>query len=268
MPLKHQNTKAALKLIPFVLLCFCGQTIAQQNKIATIEINEVVSAYVDRPGDLYLLLKNNTLKKFDSIGNELYGKKYTATPTLFDPRDGARMFMYQKETGLCSFYSNETKQEFIIEQQYAIEPVLACASGDHNIWLLDKADLSIKRINPSLTKVLTEATINQKQFIQKPEILSMREYQNFLFIHEKNSGILIFNSLGIQIRKIPATEITYFNFLGEELYYKKNEKLIFHDLFDSATREVPVDPSCTIILLTDRRQFLLYQNRLEIFKNH
>lgn len=178
------------------------------------------------------------------------------------------MFKYQKETGQFSFYSEETKQDFLIEQQYAIEPTLACASGDHNIWLFDHADFSIKRINPSLSKVLAESLIDQKQFSTQPQLLLMREYQNFLFILERNSGILIFNSLGIQIKKIQVTEIDYFNFLGEELYYKKNDKLIFYDLFDSSIHEEPVDPASKIALLTDSRRFLIYPNRVDIFKNH
>lgn len=244
-----------------------GQTFAQSNKIATAELQDVASAYIDRPGDLYLLLKNNTLKKFDSLGNLLYEKKHAVAPTLFDPRDGARLFMYQKETRLCSFYSDETKQEFMVESHYAIDPVLACSSGDHNVWVLDRADLSLKCINPILTKVTAELPIDQKQFSVQPQFTSMREYQNFLFLLDKNSGILIFNRLGIQVKKIFITDIDFFNFLGEELYFKKNDTLYFLDLFDSSTHQESVDPLCTFILITDSRRFIIYPNRLEIYKN-
>jgi hypothetical protein len=266
MPLKHQNTKAALQLIPFVLLCFCGQTFAQQNKIASIELKDVVSAYVDRPGDIYILQQNNHFHKFDLQGNTILDKQLTQSPTYFDPRDGARMFLYQKENNQFTFYSEETEQKFSLEPQYAIDPALVCSSGDHNIWLFDQSDASIKRINPSQSKVLVESLIDQKQFTGKPDFVFMREYQNFLFILDKNSGILIFNSLGIQIKKISITSIEYFNFLGEELYYKKNDKLILHDLFDSSIRELPIDPTCKFALLTDRRKFLVYPNRLDIFE--
>jgi len=239
---------------------------SQQKKISSIELSDVEAAYVDRPGDIYIYQKNNTLKKFDSLGNLVLEKKFDQQPTVFDPRDGARMFTYFRKSGQCSYFSEETKQEFLIEQQYAIEPIMACSSGDHNIWIFDQADFSIKRVNPSLSKVVAESIIDQKQFTHQAEIIFMREYQNFLFLLEKNSGILIFNSLGIQIKKIPATEIGYFNFLGEELYYKKNDKLIFHDLFDSSMREESVDPNCTFALLTDRRQYVVYPNRVDIFK--
>jgi hypothetical protein len=255
------------------ILAFClplwiqsNSSFAQQEKITTINVANVEVAYVDRPGDLYLKLNDNTLLKFDTLGNLLYKKKLEDF-TVFDPRDGARMFQYQKTKGVFSFYSEETSQEFHIEQQYALEPVLACASGDHNIWLLDWSDVSIKKINPAQSKVLVESLIDRKQFTKPLDIIAMREYQNFLFVHEKSSGILIFNSLGIQIKKIADKEIEWFNFLGEELYYKKKDKLIFHDLFDTSMREEPADPLCTFALLTDRRKYLIYPAKVDIFKN-
>ena len=71
-----------------------------------------------------------------------------------------------------------------------------------------------------------------------------------------------------KIKKIEAPEVEYINFLGEELYFKKNDKLIFYDLFDASTREQSVDPACHFALLTDTRTFLTYSNRVEIFENH
>jgi hypothetical protein len=240
--------------------------ISQQKKIASIEIPNVESAYVDRPGDLYILLKDNTLKKFDTLG-VLVHEQVLDAPTTFDPRDGSRLFIYSQRAQRFAFFSPETKQAFPVEQQYAIDPVLACASGDNHVWILDRSDWSLKRINPSQSKVIAEALIDQKQFAKTPEFTFIREYQNFLFMIDKNSGIIIFNSLGKQIKKLSASKVDYLNFLGEELYYKVNDKLLFYDLFDSSTREVPIDPTSKFTLLTDVRKYVVYQNRIEIFKN-
>lgn len=240
--------------------------ISQQKKITSIEISNVESAYVDRPGDLYVLLQDKTLKKFDTLG-VLVSEQVLDSPTTFDPRDGARLFIYSQHSQRFSFFSQETKQEFSIEQHYAIDPILACASGDNQVWILDRSDWSLKRINPSQQKVIAEASIDQKQFTKAPEFTFIREYQNFLFMIEKSSGILIFNSLGKQIKKLGASKIDYLNFLGEELYYKVNDKLLFYDLFDSSTSEVPTDPTSKFTLLTDLRKYVVYQNRIDIFEN-
>lgn len=262
-PLRLCGKKNSTLLIFFLSLS--TPTISQQ-KITSIEISNVESAYVDRPGDLYVLLKDKTLKKFDTLG-VLVSEQVLDSPTTFDPRDGARLFTYSQHSQRFSFFSQEIKQAFPVEQHYAIDPILACASGDNQVWILDRSDWSLKRINPSQSKVIAEAAIDQKQFTKAPEFTFIREYQNFLFTIEKNSGILIFNSLGKQIKKLSASKIDYLNFLGEELYYKVNDKLLFYDLFDSTTREVPTDPACKFMLLTDIRKYVVYQNRIDIFEN-
>lgn len=236
-----------------------------QTLIATIEISNVQSAYVDRPGDLYILQKNNTLKKYDTLGTLVREYLFPAPPNTFDPRDGARLFVSFNEK--CSFFSDETKQEFVIGQEFAIEPSLICASGDHNVWVWDKADFSLKKISSSQSKVLTEVFLVEDIFSPKPEILLMRDYQNFLFILEKKIGIVVFNGLGKRIRIIREPDLTYFNFLGEELYFKKDNKLIFHDLFDVTTREEAIDPACQYALITDIRKYLIYENKIDVFKN-
>ena len=252
------------KILPFLILSL--PIYAQEAKPGIIKISDLQSAYVDRPGDLYILQKNGTLKKFD-IGNNIVNDiPFPSIPIAFDPRDGARMFVCFKST--CSYFSAETRQEFDIEPQYAIDPQLMCSSGDHNFWILDRSDVSIKRIDPKQSKVIADTPIDQKQFTMTPEFTFMREYQNFLFIIEKNSGILIFNSLGKQIKKIPITQVEHLGFLGEELYYKKKDKLYFYDLFDASTREMPIDARCRYAFLTDTRKYLVYENRIEIFEIH
>ena len=153
-----------------------------QALIKTIEISDIESAYIDRPGDLYILQKKN-IKKYDVQGNLVTELKLEGKPMVFDPRDGARLFSCIDNK--CSFFSDQTKQEFTIPQEFVIEPSMICSSGDHNVWVLDKADFSLKKIAPTESMVLAEVAVDATLFKQKPEILMMREYQGFLFILDK-----------------------------------------------------------------------------------
>jgi hypothetical protein len=238
-----------------------------QKKITTIDIKDVASAYVDRPGDLYILHTDNRISKFDTLGMPIGNLSFEQSPTVFEPRDGARMFIYFTDTKQGSFFSPETKQEFTIQNHFAIEPILATSSGDNHVWIVDKADWSVKRFDPKASKIIAESLIDKTQFEGEPKIIAIREYQNFLFVLEKNTGILIFNGLGKQIKKIVGKDISYFNFLGEELYYKKDNKLIFYDLFDGTTREETVDSKSLYTLLTDARKYVVYSNRIDVFEN-
>lgn len=254
-----------LKKILVLLLLTSTHAFAQQTLVTSIKISDVQAAYIDRPGDLYILQKKNVIKKFDTQGNLISEFNFENKLSAFDPRDGARLFSCFNST--CSFFSDETKHEFVIEKEFAIEPSMICSSGDHNVWVLDKADLSLKKISPSESKVLTEVILDPDMFKKKPEILFMREYQNFLFILDKNVGIVVFNGIGKRIRVIREPNLSYFNFLGREIYFKKDGKLVFYDLFDTTTREEPIDPTCKYALISDIRTYLIYENKIDILEN-
>ena len=98
------------------------------------------------------------------------------------------------------------------------------------------------------------------------DITFMREYQGFLFLQEKGKGIHVFNGMGRWIKSITASNLAYFNFLGEELYYPSRGKLIFTNLFTGEQRETSVSNNFEIALATDERLFLLQKNRIDFFE--
>ncbi|MFN8335902.1 MAG: hypothetical protein U0U09_12315 [Cyclobacteriaceae bacterium] len=248
------------------IVCSPLLTIAQK-RITVVDIRDVASAYVDRPGDLYILHTDNKVSKFDTLGMPVADMGFERKPTIFDPRDGARMFIYFADVKQGSFFSVGTSQGFFIYDYFAMEPMLATSAGDNQVWIIDKGDWSLKKLDPKASKIVAEATIDKAQFQTDPDFTAVREYQNFLFVLDKNAGILIFNGIGKQIKKIEGKDIPYFNFLGEELYYKKNDKLIFYDLFDGTTREESIDSKCLYTLLTDARKYVVYADRIEVFGN-
>lgn len=261
---RQAQTDMTVRKLLFLLLLVSPLLTTAQKKIASVDVRNVACAYVDRPGDLYILHTDGHISKFDTLGKPVENLTFEQAPTLFEPRDGARMFVYVEGDRLARFFSPETKQEISIQDHFAVEPIFAASSGDNLIWIVDKADWSIKRLDPRNPKMIAEALIDRTQFKGDPQIVTIREYQNFLFVLESNTGILVFNGIGKQIKKIAAPGITYFNFLGRELYYKKDDNLIFYDLFDGSTREEAVDKESRYTLLTDTRKYVVYANRIEV----
>lgn len=254
-------------LITAALCILAFTATAQQKKIASVSIQKPVTAYVDRPGDLYVRISPTKILKFDTLGKPAGEFLFEQNATVFDPRDGARMFVYLADAKKASFFSSETKKEIAIEAHYAIEPVLVTSAGDHQLWIVDKSDWSIKRIDPRTASVVAEMLIEQTQFKHSPDFTAIREYQGFLFLIEKETGILIFNSLGRQVKKITLPGVEYLNFIGEELYYKKGDTIFFYDLFDGSTREQKTNASAQFVLLTDIRQYVVYKDQIVVFKN-
>jgi hypothetical protein len=253
----------------FLSLIFVSYAKAPAQKlIKSIPVNdEVTYATVDRPGEIYIVTKQGHIRRFDTNGNPVSEYKNQATPTLFDPRDGARLFGYFRQDQHYSYLSPslEVTKSLPVEPSFAVEPWLLCISGDYNIWILDAGDMSLKRINGMSGTLEVDQKMDDTLIRKAADITFMREYQGFLFLLHQEKGILIFNKMGRWIKTIERLQLKYFNFLGEELYYPEGNHVKFLNLFTGETRTIPGSQTAQFILLTDERMYTLENANLNFF---
>ncbi|MBT1704134.1 hypothetical protein [Chryseosolibacter indicus] len=250
--------KAKFPLV-FLLLCITEIVLAQ-TRINTIEVSDtIISATVDRPGELYIVTKTGQIHRYSEDGKLMALYKAKSVPTLFEPRDGARLFAYYRETQQYDLLnpSFDVTRSFRVDSAFAIRPWLVCPSGDNKLWILDQEDNSLKRVNMRESVVETEANIDLKIIKDASVFTAMKEYQGFVFLLHPQQGVYIFNALGKHIKTIEVRGISSLQFLGEELYYIKNNKAHLFNLFTADTRVIAL-PSVTLFtLITDRRLYQL-----------
>lgn len=242
-----------------LLLLSLTQTFAQK-KIKSVTLSDqIVYATVDRPGELYVLTRNNQIQKFDIDGKLLSVYKNLPSPTAFDPRDGARLFAYFRQDQHYSFLSPsfDITSSYSIDPSFAIEPWLICISGDYNLWILDASDFSLKKVNVKTASVEVDIKVPESLSKTTSSYTSIREYQGFLFLLSKENGIAIFNSMGKWLKTIESRGLSFFNFLGEELYYLREGKVVFFNLFSAETREISAPAVAQFVLITDERIFAI-----------
>lgn len=255
-----------------VLVCSLFVTLslsAQFKKIKEIEfIDPVVSLAVDRPGEVYVTTEKDHLQRYDVNGKLLSLYKDHPFPTLFDPRDGSRLFAYYRDTQQFAYLNSsfEDVNRLSLDSAFAIEPWLICASGDYNIWVLDAADFSIKKINTRDGHLLVELLLPDNFSKEKLNYIGLREYQGFLFISDKSGQVHILSSMGKYLRSLSITNPTSINFLGEELYYVNEDTLHFFDLFTTETRIQRLPEPATYAILTDERLFLAHGKMVNVFE--
>lgn len=252
------------RLIAIVFLLSPLLASAQGKIIRTLSVSDTISfAAVDRPGELYIQTNSGQLQKFDKDGNLLGLVKHPTPPTLFDPRDGSRLFAFIRSMRQYWMMnpSFEVTSAHVLDSAFAIDPWLICSSGDHNLWVLDASDNSLKKIDTKTGVVRVEIGAPVKS---KEHVTYMREYQGFLFVLDKEEGILIFNSVGKLIRVIAGKNMPFFNFLGEELYFPLDQKLNYFNLFSAENRQFDLPKGARFVLLTDERQYIVKDTTIEI----
>lgn len=250
-----------------MLLLVSTSLLAQNPKLVAVTLpDSVTAAFIDRPGELYVQLHNGRLLRYDKDGNLRASAQATTPPTLFDPRDGARLFAYYR-AGQQYTYLNPSFEAGIlnpIDAAFAADPWLVCASGDYNVWILDAADWSLKKIDTQKGIVLVETPVAGVAADKREAITYMREYQGFLFLLERGEALHMYSSMGKHLRTLAAPGIRYFNFLGEEVYFDTNGRRQLFNLFGAkyyyAEGLVPQD----FVLQSDERMYIIDGKTLEV----
>ncbi len=242
-------------------------TVPAQEKISTITLTDtLVSVAIDRPGDFYIVTSGE-IQRFDKDGKLSLLYKAETVPALFDPRDGARLFAYYRHDQHYELLSPsfEPMATYQIDPSFAIQPWLACPSGEYKLWILDQADRSLKKVNTKTSEVEVEVVVDSS-LIQKPvAVTTMRDYQGFVFLLIPAKGLLIFNGLGKHIKTLDIPGVDAFNFLGEELYYVRGDNIEFLNLFTTETRSMKIPAGYWQALLTDERMILVAHKKIDIF---
>ena len=257
-----------IRSIIFCLVFFSLHAVAQKKIISREVTDEIVFATIDRVGELYVVTKNGQIQKFDINGKLISLYKNGPGPTLFEPRDGSRLFAYFRKDRKIEYLnpSFEVSTAALIDSAFVIDPWLACSSGDHNIWVLDAEDRTMKKISPRTSTVEVDVKFPENLSRDFDNIKFAREYQGFFFLLDQQKGIHIFNGMGRWTKTIPIQALSYFNFLGEELYYPVDNGLALVNLFSGEKREIPLNKSFKFALLSDERLFLIQRNSIDFFE--
>lgn len=251
-----------------VVLLLSALTVSAQElkKLRDINLPATVDRIsVDRLGGFYTV-HDCGINKFDPEGKAVH--KYQprgCMPTeLVEAWGNARVFAFQKSHPRFIVFNPEMEiLDFIsIDPAFAVEPQLATPAPDmSSFWILD-IDKSLKKIDGASRTVSFESDTLKSI---TGNFSYMREYQNMLFLLEPSTGIFVLNKLGQLIATIQATNINYFNFAGEDLYYLKDNAVYFYDIFSKDTYSVSVPASYKFVVATDERLILIKDGHAEVF---
>jgi hypothetical protein len=247
----------------FIIVAFGA--LAQSKTVSFETSSEIIWAGVDRPGDLFVLLKNGEVQKFDKQARKLGSHTFKKPPRIFDPLDGTQSFYFLAGSNSYGNLSSDMVDvsEKTLDPSFAVSPTLVCPAL-HELWILDSTDLSLAKTKVNASEVSFETSL-QAISKKKPEFVMMREYQNYLFLLDRNNGIHLFNGLGKYVKTIAETGLNYFGFLGEELYFIKGNQVVLIDLYTNERRMLPLPSPANFVLLTDDKLFAVDTKKVSIF---
>ena len=117
---------------------------------------------------------------------------------------------------------------------------LATISSDNNIWVVDATDFSIKKYNVEANILDVVSPLDIILDADDYQVDYIREYQNLLFLYDKNKGIFLFDNFGSLQRKFTLPGLDFLNFYGDHIYYIKDGFLTFMNIYNGALYGIPL----------------------------
>ncbi len=255
----------------FTLLFFTREADKKLQLIREIKINTPSKASIDRAGNIYVVDNTDQLYRFDPIGEfQLdYSPPKPAEITLMEAWQGLRIFLFFRDLQEYSFLNR-----YLANQQgnYSFINIgfveMAAPSYDNNIWLIDQVDFSMKKYDifkqETLSTTPFDLLLNPEQY----EITFIKEYQNKVYVGDRNSGILLFDNFGNFIRKYSQPGLNSFNFYKDIIYFIDNGKIILINLYNDDHQEItlPKEGPYHHVLIFEERYYLFTDSSMQIYK--
>lgn len=235
--------------------------------INEFEVDEPQSASLDRKGSLFIAERSGIINKYGS-GGEIdltYSASRNSKITLLEAWSTLDVLVfyggYQSVTILNRFLSPITEVSLQDKIGFAR---LATFSGESNLWVIDDSDFSLKLLDLSLDLITIVTPFNQILDPDDYDISYIREYQNLLFIVDKNTGILVFDNLGNYLRTIEAKGLTFTGFINDEIYYAIDNELTLVNIYSEEQRTINL-PSDGMALVSNDKVYLIGERTVKVF---
>jgi hypothetical protein len=251
--------------------CARGQALHVER---TLELGQPRLLASDRYGNLYVADQEGNINRYDSLGNFSlnFSPPKLAEVSLLDARPTVRIFAFYREL-----------QEFTLLDRFLV-PIdqfrldlpelgfvrVAAPSLDNQLWLYDDVNFAIKKFDKNANRVTFRVPLDLLLSGSADyDINYLAEYQNQLFVNDRNSGILWFDNLGNLQRKL-TTQTEGFNFWGDELYFLEGEAIRFVHLYLGREHRWPLPTGLVSkvkqVIVQGKRAYLLTESLLLVCK--
>jgi hypothetical protein len=210
----------------------------------SVPIDFPTAASIDKTGSLYIGNRQGEVIKFSSFGKEL---------TTFIPQQPSAIGSLEAWQMLRVFVFYDKSQQYIFLDRFlnASQPhflkdvtpgnaLHATIGEDNSLWLINETSLSLEKYDLRTGSQLVNTPF-QLFLEQDFQFFKIKTYQNKVFISMGKQGMLVFDTFGNFVQKLPLDNITNFDFCDDGLYYLNQNQIHYYNLhtFQERTMAYP-----------------------------
>jgi hypothetical protein len=263
------------RLTIWLFLLLPVASIAQVDSVFRFERqwgNQVVDFYVDALGSLYILNKNDQLKKVDANGDSVavfsairrYGQLYS-----IDVTNPLKILLYYKDFGtvvtLDRFLS--VRNTLDLRRQNIFQAKAVGLAYDNNIWLFDEQEGRLKRIGED-GKLILQTNDLRLLFDTLPSPDFLTDQDGLVYLYDSVKGVYLFDYYGALKSRIPFIGWRDFMVLSHSIYGRKETEIFKYEPGSLDMRQIKIPPqfqSATRIRISQQKLYVHQDGVLRIY---
>lgn len=258
-----------------LLLCitgWCGSARAQQ-LMPVKEINaEITDFTTDNLGNIYLLTKENQLKKYNEKGDSVsvyndvrrFGKVF-----CMDASNPLKLMLYYKDFSTVLELDRllNVRNTIDLKKLNIFQPKAVGVSNDNRTWVYDEMDARLKKVAEDGSLLL--ATTDLRQALDTlPSPIKLADQDAVVYLYDPEKGVYLFDYYGTLKNRIPFRHWLDFQVLGKYMFGRKANILYRYEpgsLSLSEQNMGTVFDEALKVRISTQRIYILYPGKLVIY---
>ncbi len=233
--------------LSFILVCIIclSQIMAQTYQLdllRKVTMAEPQMVSTDIYNHIYIADEQGNVTQYNAQGDSLlrYAPPQPARIHILEAWKGLKILLFYKDLQSYTWLNRflvATQNKVLQNEQIGFTRLLSYAA-DGNLWLFDDQDFSLKKFQDNQNKVLLTTPCDLLFSPRNYQLTFLREYQNQVFLIDKNSGIFIFDNFGNFKKKLDIRNVNFVTFLGDYVTYIQENVLYLQHLYQNQLHKI------------------------------
>jgi hypothetical protein len=208
--------------------------------LVRIPLKRPTAVSADRYDNIYVGDHRGNILKFDPEGTLLqeFSPPQPGVINAIEAWSGMSIFSFSESlqafTLLNRFLTPAPGAPFRVTPEVSSFARTATLATDGQVWIFSDSDFELLKYDYLRQAVTLRIPLALTLQPQKHQIVYMREYQNMLFLVDRQSGVFVFDNLGNYKKKLPLKGLDFLGFQKDEMCALVENKLYFYHLYTSA----------------------------------
>jgi hypothetical protein len=227
---------------------------------------------VDELGNVYVVRDNNSLVKFTDAGDSstFYRSVLNGEIGSVDVTNPLRVVVYYPAYAKVMLLDRmlAPKNELDLKKLNIISNATVALSADGNLWVYDKFNVRLLKINEQLQQI-GESNDLRQQLAEVPDPAYMVERERKVYMSDSTQGIYTFDQYGTYINTLSLYGVGQLQVYGTQLVYRHSDTLLSYDykkIVDNKLMLPAKEKSIVSAAICRSTLYVLYKDELVLYR--